>query len=335
MNLNPYLASIVLMVNALFLSGCCSRANPEALTSAPVMGKTSLRATFLGCTTVLLDDGETAILTDGFFSRPCEIESVRRPIKPNREVIDQMLARAGIKKLAAVLVAHSHHDHALDSAYVAEKTDADLIGSKSTRYIANGQGFPCSRFHVPKNGDTFEYKRFKITIIESPHSSHALFPGDIEKPLHSPAWIGQYHPGINYNFLIDHDGEKIAIIPSAGLISDRLKGQTANVVFLGIGTLGMQTDAEISAYWKDTVTTMHAQLVIPTHWDNFFRPLSDPLQPMPWPIDDFKHTRKKIACLAAKENATVEWAKPFATLYLPASQAEKPVVSESGKPLAK
>ncbi|MFC0452562.1 MBL fold metallo-hydrolase [Rhodococcus jostii] len=81
-----------------------------------------MRATFLGVSTVLLSDGETAVMTDGFFSRPPLLRSVLRPLRPDRAAIDRALARVRTDRLAAVLVAHSHYDHALDSPIVAQRT---------------------------------------------------------------------------------------------------------------------------------------------------------------------------------------------------------------------
>jgi len=75
-----------------------------------------LMARFFGVGTVVLDDGETAIMTDGFFSRPGKLQLLAARIAPDEERIARGLQRGGISWLAAVLVAHSHHDHAMDAA---------------------------------------------------------------------------------------------------------------------------------------------------------------------------------------------------------------------------
>ena len=43
-----------------------------------------LRAVFLGVSTILLTDGETAVLTDGFFSRPSKLDLAFKRLAPNR-----------------------------------------------------------------------------------------------------------------------------------------------------------------------------------------------------------------------------------------------------------
>src|SRR6185369_2427566 len=71
-----------------------------------------LRVTFLGVSTLLFSDGENAILTDGFFSRPSKGSTLFGKLTPNRDLIARCLRRAGVMNLKAVIVLHSHFDHA-------------------------------------------------------------------------------------------------------------------------------------------------------------------------------------------------------------------------------
>ena len=88
---------------------------------APASARAPLSVTWLGVSTLLLDDGESAIMTDGFFSRPGLIDVGVGRIAPSAPRVDGCLARAGVDRLAAVLPVHTHYDHALDSALVAER----------------------------------------------------------------------------------------------------------------------------------------------------------------------------------------------------------------------
>src|SRR5690349_9609955 len=87
--------------------------------------------TFLGVATLLIDDGETQVLTDAFFSRPGLVRVGLRTIAPDLQRIDACLTRAGATRVAAVAPVHSHFDHALDAAAVAERTGALLVGGSS------------------------------------------------------------------------------------------------------------------------------------------------------------------------------------------------------------
>src|SRR5262249_27163157 len=102
--------------------------------------QSALRATFLGVATILLDDGETAILTDGFFTRPSIGQLFFGKIAPDKALIPSHLRHARVGKLAAVIVNHSHYDHVMDAREVAIETGALLVGSESTANVGRGWG---------------------------------------------------------------------------------------------------------------------------------------------------------------------------------------------------
>ncbi len=101
-----------------------------------------LGVTFLGVSTLLLDDGEHAVMTDGFFSRPGLLRVALRRLAPDARRIDAALSRAGVDRLAALAPVHTHYDHALDSAAVADRTGAVLLGGASAAQIGRGAGLP-------------------------------------------------------------------------------------------------------------------------------------------------------------------------------------------------
>src|ERR1700741_4251750 len=76
---------------------------------------TPLTVTWAGVTTLLIDDGASAVMTDGFFSRPGLLEVGLRRLSPVGARIDGCLARLGVNTLEAVLPVHTHFDHAMDS----------------------------------------------------------------------------------------------------------------------------------------------------------------------------------------------------------------------------
>lgn len=159
-----------------------------------------LHVTFLGTSTVLLDDGETQLLTDGFFTRP-SLLSLLGEISPDRQVVEDALLQYGINEtLAAVIPVHSHHDHALDSALVAQLTGATLLGSESSAMLARGEGLDKRQIRVAETKQPYQFGNFSVTLIESGHvpmpNAIAGWIGlgeDIEKPVSPPAKLGDYH----------------------------------------------------------------------------------------------------------------------------------------------
>ena len=118
-----------------------------------------LTVTWAGVTTLLIDDGESALMTDGFFSRPGLAGSALRQISPSLPRIDGCLARIGVDRLEAVLPVHTHFDHAMDSAVVAERTGARLVGGTSAAQVGRGSGLPEDRVVVATPGEPIDARR--------------------------------------------------------------------------------------------------------------------------------------------------------------------------------
>ena len=53
----------------------------------------AVKVTFLGTGTLLFDDGETQLMTDGFFSRPSLLKVIRGKIETDPKVVDAALKR--------------------------------------------------------------------------------------------------------------------------------------------------------------------------------------------------------------------------------------------------
>lgn len=271
----------------------------------------SLRVTFMGVTTILLDDGETAVMTDGFFSRPGRGALLLGKIKPDEARITYALSKAGVTRLAAVLTAHSHHDHAMDSHEVASRTGALLIGSKSTANIARGSNFPEDRIRVIGGGETFTFGRFRVTVINSSHSPGGLYMGDIKAPVRPPARVSKYKEGGSYSYLIEHDGRRVLVHPSANYRPGFLRSVRADVIFLSVGRLGKQSDGFAKDYWREVVRATGAGVVVPIHWDDFTKPLDEPLRPTPRPLDDIDRGMKTLRRLAEANHVSVRMLTPF------------------------
>lgn len=245
--------------------------------AAPTEG--AIAVTFLGTTSLLVDDGETQLLIDGFITRPSLADVTTSEIATDPAAVDAALARAGAGRVAALFVAHSHWDHALDAAYVAQRTGARLHGSESTLNIARGGGLPEARMTLYAPGEPLPIGRFTVAILPSKHSPPTPGVNDdlgltIDAPLPQPALVADYVEGGSFDILIAHDDHTILVKPSANSIAGALDDVRADVLFLGTATLGHQDSAFQHAFYDQTVTTVQPTLVIPVHWDDFFAPLT-------------------------------------------------------------
>lgn len=267
----------------------------------------SLRVTFLGVSTLLFRDAEAAVLIDGFFSRPDLASTVIGQIVPDGKRIDAGLALAAVDKLDAVVVVHSHYDHAMDSAEVARRTGAVVVGSESTANISRGLGLAEDRIRIVADTQTMQFGDLTVTLIPSRHFPHGKAMGDIEAPLIPPARALDYLEGGSFAVRIERGERAVLVQASAGYIEGALAGQTADVVYLGVGLLGPKDDAYRDAYWRETVTAVSARRVIPIHWDDFTRGLDRPLVALPFLLDDLDVSMDFVLSRAAGEHVDVRW----------------------------
>jgi L-ascorbate metabolism protein UlaG (beta-lactamase superfamily) len=268
---------------------------------APAVASASVQMRFLGVATVLLDDGETAIMTDGFFSRPGRLQSLAGRVQPDLAAIERGLARAGVQRLAAVIPVHSHYDHAMDAPEVARRTGALLVGSESTANVGRGWGLSERQIVVPRLGEPLRFGRFTVTLLPSRHAPTGFTGGAIERPLVPPARASDYKEGRSFAVLVQHGGRSLLVNGSAGFEPGALAQVRADVVLLGIGTLGMREPAYREAYWREVVTAVQARRVVPIHWDDFWIASDGPLQPMAPPLDRFEVSMDFLRDRAARD----------------------------------
>ena len=269
---------------------------------------TGLRVTFLGVSTLLFDDGETAILTDGFFTRPDRTKVFIGKVAPDRALIAKSLERSGIKQLAAVIVTHSHYDHAMDSPEVAKLTGALVVGSESTANIARGWGLTEDHIRTVGDGESVSFGRFQVTLIRSRHAPTVFTGGEIREPLVPPVRANHYQEGGIFSVLIKHDEKTLLVQSSAGFVEAALRCRRADVVFLALGGLGRQDHVFQHAYWREIVKTVGARRIIPIHWDDFTLPLEQPLVPIPFLFDNFAKSMAFLLDRGRQDDVDVKFA---------------------------
>lgn len=291
------------------------------------LDRAQVTAKFFGVSTILLDDGSTAIMTDGFFSRPSFWQFTFGRIAPDDGRIETALLAGKVHRLNAVMVAHSHYDHALDSARVAKLEQALLVGSNSTAYLAEGEGFPAGCFRkVTRDRQRFAFGDFVVTVFKSPHSTGTpgehRRSGQLTEALRSPADYNDYKEGDTYSFLIEHRGFNILVHPSANYRKHLFAGVRADVVFLGIATLGKKPPWFTEEYWQAVVGETGARLVVPVHWDDFSKPLRKPhddlpLDATPQPVDDIPRGLRLLREASARQTDGKAAVIKFMPLFKP------------------
>jgi L-ascorbate metabolism protein UlaG (beta-lactamase superfamily) len=245
----------------------------------------SLNVKFLGNTNILITDGKTSILTDGFFSRPSISNVLWGEFEPDYDVIEYCLEKAGIHQLNAVIPVHSHFDHAMDSPIVAMKTGAKLIGAESTANIGRGLNFPEGQMVIVKSGVPLQIGSMKVTLIKGKHWPYPdeelglkLLNREIINPIVPPASAFEYFEGASFTIIVEHADASIAIHGSAGYIPNILENYVVDILFLGTAGLETMDKSYNDNFQTHVVDALNPKVIVPIHWDDFFVPLKKGLK---------------------------------------------------------
>lgn len=221
--------------------------------------------TWLGVAGFTLQTGTYTLAVDPFFTRP-GLHSVLggRP-RPQAEPGERYLPECD-----AILITHAHHDHLMDAPEIAQRTGARLYGSPNSCRIAHSLGLSEAQTQAVRPGETFHTGPFRIGVTEGQHPRIPFFgPGELPAGLKPPLRLVDYRMDADYTFRIELDGW--SLLNWAGVTSG--PAEPAEVLVCGASKHGERLKALLAA--------VQPRLVIPTHWDNLFRPLEKGLQSMP------------------------------------------------------
>jgi L-ascorbate metabolism protein UlaG (beta-lactamase superfamily) len=197
-----------------------------------------------------------------------------------------------LSRTQAILVTHSHYDHVLDVPALLEMLpEIAVVGSSTTLNIARANPKVTPQQLQPvKPWQVQQWGNFQITATPSQHTPPTAVNDDLGEellqPLNLPAKFSDFKEGGSFDYLIEHSGHKILVKASTGFIPEQLQHLEVDTLFLGIAQLSRQSSDYQQQYLAETLQTLKPKVVIPIHWDDFFQPLSQPLQFLPRLADD-------------------------------------------------
>lgn len=209
------------------------------------------------------------LVIDPNLTRPPLGEIVRRrALRPDVQLITQCLPKAD-----AVLVGHTHFDHALDVPTLARLNGCNVYGSASLKTLMEISGQASAAVAV-EPGRVFTLGPFDVTFIESLHSKLVLgmtvpHEGEITCDHLDDMHEGRYRCGQVYGIHICVAGKTFYHQGSANLIEDQLRHDRVDYLLCGIAGRGFTRD-----FTSRILRALSPQTVIAHHHDNFFLPLS-------------------------------------------------------------
>ncbi|HDR90869.1 MAG TPA: MBL fold metallo-hydrolase [candidate division Zixibacteria bacterium] len=245
--------------------------------------------TYLGTNTLFIEDSRTRIIIDPFFTRcssPLGLPIMFDTIHPNEKAIENGLKVSNIDSADAILLTHTHYDHALDMPTIAKMTGATVYGTKSAKNVALGGGLPENRFVEIGAGSRFSIGRFEIVTMISKHvplpfivSTFIGAGTAIEKPITPPVRASEYSEGGVLCFLMKHPAGKLLIFGSGPLVG-YTGDYSADVAVVAVGGLVLKARGYTRRLFKNYLRPANPRKILISHWDDFTKPLEEPLPPI-------------------------------------------------------
>jgi L-ascorbate metabolism protein UlaG (beta-lactamase superfamily) len=230
-----------------------------------------LEVSWLGVSGYRLTYEGASLFIDPYVSRvPLRSLLLRRLAMPDEAMIDRYASAPGL--VAGVLIGHTHFDHAVDAPAIARRYKAKAYGSPSLAHLMRLYGLGDLAVEVVAH-QPYELGPFVVRFVPSRHSK-LLFgrkvPMDGELTcdhLHGLA-PGAYKCGAVWGIRIDVAGTSFYHQGSANLDDGELRGGPVDVFLAGIAGRSVTPN-----YWQRILPHLDPQVVVPTHYDNFFSPL--------------------------------------------------------------
>jgi L-ascorbate metabolism protein UlaG (beta-lactamase superfamily) len=205
--------------------------------------------------------GGQSLLVDPFLSRVSAWRLLAGPLHSDAALIAEKLPRAD-----AVLVSHAHYDHLLDVPEVVRHTGARAFGSAHTCRLLAVQGIAAETIAA---GDRLDLGAFAVEVLPARHLTilgRVPYAGALPAHLEPPLAARDYRMDVAFGFLISAGGSRVLDWRSA----DPGPAPAADVLLV--------TPHERPAYYAALLTAVRPRLVLPNHWDDYFRPLSKSLR---------------------------------------------------------
>ena len=220
-------------------------------------------------------EGQT-LFVDPYVSRvPFSDLLRRRPTLPDPGALDRFARAPG--EVAGVLVGHTHFDHAVDAPAIARRFGCKAYGSDSLLALMALHGLAEQAVSVDPYR-TYELGPFEVSFTPSVHSKLLLglavpYDGDLTCEHLDALSPGAYRCGQVWGISIEVAGIRFYHQGSANLIDDAVRERGVDVFLAGVAGRSF-TDA----YWQRILPLLDPRVVVPTHYDNFFRPLGGSME---------------------------------------------------------
>ncbi|MBI5550494.1 MAG: MBL fold metallo-hydrolase [Desulfobacterales bacterium] len=229
-----------------------------------------IRVTWTGAAGLRFETDKEVILIDPYYTRVGIFDTLFKRIAPDPAAIAAALPAP--EKVAAIVVGHTHSDHALDVPWIAARSACKVVGSHSLETLMSLGGLP-GRTRVCAGGETVSLtESARVTMIRSAHGLVTLgkgvpFDGEIRATSTLPMKASGYRVGTVFAPLLDLDGRRFLHVGSANFDEAHLRGQSCDVLFLCVPGWKRR-----EGYPRRLIEMTRPSTVVLFHYDNFSKP---------------------------------------------------------------
>jgi len=224
--------------------------------------------------------GNRTILVDPWFNR---FESGFLQNRLNHDAVlptDTTLIDQHVKRADQILIGHGHWDHMADVPYIARKTGAMVIGSETHANVLRAAGVPEGKIVQVKGGELMQFDGYTIEVFPSVHSlggtKKYAVPGRlVSVPPAPPIRVGDLPEGDTLVYLLTvRETFSVFLMSSGNFVERAIAGLKPDVALIA-----PLFPNNTHAFTPRLLRALNSpRLVLPTHWDNFEAPLTQPPQ---------------------------------------------------------
>ncbi len=246
------------------------------LQARPLTLPAGLEVEWLGVSGYRLSYEGKTLFIDPYLSRvPFRDLVLRRTAVPDPAALERFVHAPG--ETVGVLVGHTHFDHAVDAPAIARKFGCKAYGSRSLVRLMDLHGLAEQTVEVEPYR-TYELGPFEVSFTPSVHSKLLLglavpYDGELTCDHLDSLSPGAYRCGQVWGITIAVAGLRFYHQGSANLVDDAIREREVDVFLAGVAGRSFTDD-----YWRRILPILEPRAIVPTHYDNFFRPLGEEME---------------------------------------------------------
>ena len=262
------------------------RVTPESIHfSRAALGSGPFIVRWLGTAGFAVEcDGHT-VLIDPYLTRASLWTCLRGGLRS-----DPALVRRHAPRADAIVLGHTHFDHALDAPSIALSTGARVFGSHSAAALCRAHRVPEAQIvdvealcaDRPSGPHVAEVGPMRLRFFPSAHSRFLLgrvpFPGEISDCDDIPMPMSHYRCGAVFGLEISAHGRTIFHVGSAELVEEGLRDGPRQVDLALLCVAGWTSSRDLP---ERAVRALSPRAVLLSHWDDFLRPIDRPAKALP------------------------------------------------------